>query len=56
MSSHVARVDPDTLAVTDVVDAPATGDFSTATAALQVNDEIWVGSVRGDRIALYPAE
>lgn len=56
MSSHVARVDPDTLAVTDVVDAPATGTFSTATAALQVNDEIWVGSVRGDRIALYPAE
>ena len=56
MSSHVARVDPDTLAVTDVVDEPATEDFFTATAALQVNDEIWVGSVRGDRIARYPAE
>lgn len=55
MSSNVARVDPDTLAVQDVVDEPATEDFFTATAALQVDDEIWVGSVRGDRIALYPA-
>ena len=56
MSSHVARVDPETLAVRDVVDVPATEDFFTATAALQVNDEIWVGSVRGDRIARYPAQ
>ncbi len=56
MSSHVARVDPETMAVRDVVDAPANEQFFTATAALQVDDEIWVGSVRGDRIARYPAD
>ncbi len=56
MSSHVARVDPETLAVQDVVDTPANEQFFTATAALQVDDEIWVGSVRGDRIARYPAQ
>ena len=56
MSSNVARVDPDTLAVENVVDEPANELFFTATAALQVDDEIWVGSVRGDRIARYPIE
>lgn len=54
MSSHVARVDPDTMAVEHVVDVPANEHFFTATAALHVNDEIWIGSMRGERIARYP--
>lgn len=56
MSSHVARVDPETMAVQEVVNHPASEQFFMATAALQVNDEIWTGSVRGDRIARFPIE
>jgi len=56
MSSHVARVDPETMTVDEIVTWPANERFFTATAALQVDDEIWIGSVRGDRIARYPAE
>lgn len=56
MSSHVARVDPETLAVQEVVNHPASAQFFMATAALQVGDEIWTGSVRGDRIARFPIE
>jgi hypothetical protein len=29
--------------------------FNFSTVALQVGKEIWVGSVRGDRIARFPA-
>ena len=53
MTSHVARVDPDTLAVEQIVNVPANEHFFGATAALQVNDEVWIGSVRGERIARY---
>lgn len=53
MTSHVSRVDPDTLALDPLVDVPANEHFFTATAALQVNDEIWIGSMRGDRIARH---
>ena len=34
---------------------PSDDVFFGATAALQVGKEIWIGSVRGDRIARYPA-
>ena len=54
MSSNVARIDPRTMEVQDIVDYPANEVFFTATAALQVGDEIWLGSMRGDRIARYP--
>ena len=29
--------------------------FSFGTVAIQVGKEIWVGAVRGDRIAVFPA-
>ena len=56
MGTHAARVDPDTLAVEHVVDVPANEHFFTGTAALDVGGEIWMGSMRGERIARYPAE
>ena len=55
MSSHVARVDPETLMVESLVDVPANPNFFSSTAAVQVGDEIWVASTRGERIARYPA-
>ena len=56
MRTHTARVDPDTLAVEHVVDAPANEHFFTGTAALEVGGEIWMGSMRGDRIARFPSD
>ena len=53
MSSHVARIDPDTMTIEDIVNFPASEVFFTSTAALQVEDEIWIGSMVGDRIARY---
>jgi sugar lactone lactonase YvrE len=55
MTSHVAVVNPDTLAIEGIVNFPANEVFFTATSALQVGDEIWVGSMRGDRIARFSA-
>jgi hypothetical protein len=54
-AAKVARWDPKTLKVEQVVNYPSDDIFFGATAALQVGKEIWIGSVRGDRIARYPA-
>ena len=56
MRTHTARVDPDTLAIEHVVDVPVNEHFFTGTAALDVGDEIWMGSVRGERIARFPGD
>ena len=55
-SAKVARIDPATLKVQEVVNYPSTDAFFGATAALQVGKEIWIGSVRGDRVARYPLD
>jgi hypothetical protein len=52
----VARWDPKTLKVEEAVRYPSDDIFFGATAALQVGKEIWIGSVRGNRIARYPAK
>jgi hypothetical protein len=53
-AARVARIDPHTLKVQQVVNYPSNDVFFGATAALQVGKEIWLGSVRGDRIARIP--
>ena len=53
--SYVAKVDPNTMKVRQVVEYPYNEVFSVGTVAIQVGNEIWVGSTRGDRIALFPA-
>jgi hypothetical protein len=55
-SAKVARIDPATLRFQEVVNYPSNDVFFGATAALQVGKEIWIGSVRGDRIARYPVD
>ena len=47
----VARVDPQTMAVTPVLDEPGRPEFSNGTVALQVGDTLWLGNFRGDRVA-----
>jgi sugar lactone lactonase YvrE len=53
-AARVIRVDPDKFTFQEVVTYPSTDVFFGATSALQVGREIWIGSVRGDRIARFP--
>jgi sugar lactone lactonase YvrE len=55
-ASHVAKVDPSSLKVQPLVQHPYDQTFTAGTVAIQVGKEIWVGSVRGDRIAIFPAQ
>lgn len=52
-SSNVARIDPDTFRLTEIIRHDDTTVFGTGTVAIEVGDEIWVGSLRGDRIARF---
>jgi sugar lactone lactonase YvrE len=48
----IARaIDPQTMEGEDLVHSPAIETFSNVTMALQVGDEIWIGTFAGDRIA-----
>lgn len=51
------KLDPETMALTPVVaHQPGVPGFDDATTALQVGDELWFGTFRGDRIAYMPAK
>jgi hypothetical protein len=52
---RVVLIDPDTLAVELIYAQDATPAFGGGTVALEVGNELWVGSYRGDRIAIVPA-
>lgn len=47
----VLRVDPDTLASETIVTEAEPKEFGSGTTALEVGDEYWIGTSRGDRIA-----
>lgn len=53
--STIVKIDPQTLAVREVIREPATPTFGAGTVAVEVGKEIWVGSFRGDRLAIFPA-
>jgi hypothetical protein len=54
-SSRVVKVDPKTLAVRDVLTRPDDAAFAGNTTAIEVGEDLWLGSYRGDRIAIVPA-
>ena len=54
-TSNIVKINPETLAARDVIREPATPTFGAGTVAVEVGSEIWVGSFRGDRIAIFPA-
>jgi hypothetical protein len=54
-ASIVVKVDPKTLAVREIIRHPNTPAFGAGTVAVEVGKEIWVGSFRGDRLAIFPA-
>lgn len=49
------KIDPDTLEVRDVVARADTPEFNAGTALVEVGNTLWVGSFRGNRIAIVPA-
>jgi hypothetical protein len=51
----VVKIHPETLAVREIVRRPNDQAFGDGTVAVEVGKEIWVGSFRGDRIAIFPA-
>jgi hypothetical protein len=55
LTTEVVQIDPAALTVRSLVHSPTNASFVyPGTIALQVGQEIWVGTVRGDRIARFP--
>ena len=52
--SNVARIDPRTLEFRRIFQHPAIDGFVTSTTGIQIGNELWLGSQRGDRIAFLP--
>jgi sugar lactone lactonase YvrE len=53
-SSNVVKIDPNTLKIQELIRYPYNDAFRFGTVAIQVGNEIWVGSNRGERIARFP--
>ncbi|HLK46699.1 MAG TPA: hypothetical protein VKT49_01115 [Bryobacteraceae bacterium] len=53
-TSDVVKVDPATLKLQKLIHHPNIDGFGVTTVAVQLGKELWLGSVRGDRIAIFP--
>jgi DNA-binding beta-propeller fold protein YncE len=53
-TSNVVKIDPATLKIQEILRQPNDASFGAGTVAVQIGKEIWVGSFRGDRIAIFP--
>ena len=49
------KIDPETLEVEDVITVADTEAFGAGTALVEVGESLWVGSFRGNRLAIFPA-
>jgi hypothetical protein len=52
-TTQIVKIDPKTLKVQEVLNKPAVGPFNAGTVAVEVGNQYWVGSFRGDRIAIF---
>ncbi len=52
VDSVVASLDPDSMIFSEIVYLPATEEFGGGTSAIFVDNELWIGTFRGDRIAI----
>jgi len=52
-TSVIGRIDPQTMTYQEIINRTLAPGFTAATVAVQVGDEFWVGSFRGDRISRY---
>lgn len=53
-ASIVVSIDPKTLAVREILRHPNAPAFGAGTVAVEVGNDLWVGSFRGDRLAIFP--
>ena len=53
-TSNVAKIDPETLEVQRVFQHPSIEGFAASTTAIQIGNEIWLGTNRGEMIAYFP--
>jgi hypothetical protein len=51
---RIYRMDPATLALTEVIRSGVYGVMGAGTGAIQVGNKIWVSSFRADRIGIFP--
>jgi hypothetical protein len=52
---HVGRIDPrGAMSVKEIIKQPYDAGFGAATVAVQVGNQIWIGTNRGDRIGYFP--
>lgn len=49
------KIDPQTMAQTPYLKVPGTAAFDNGTTTLQVGRDLWIGTYRGDRVAVIPA-
>ncbi|MEP7304457.1 MAG: hypothetical protein ABJA98_02955 [Acidobacteriota bacterium] len=54
-TSRVIKINPSTLKIQELIRYPFNSAFNFSTVAVQVGKEMWLGSVRGDRVARFPA-
>jgi sugar lactone lactonase YvrE len=54
-SWKAVSIDPKTLSVREILTQLDTAAFGGGTAIVEVGDDLWVGSARGNRIAIIPA-
>jgi hypothetical protein len=54
-TSNAATIDQQKMTVRRVFQHPAMAGFVASTTAVQIGNEMWLGSQRGDRIAYFPA-
>jgi DNA-binding beta-propeller fold protein YncE len=54
-TTNVVKIDPETLKITELINQPNTEFFASGTVAIPIGNNLWVGSFRGDRIAIFPA-
>jgi hypothetical protein len=55
-TTNIVKIEPKTLKVTEIRTEINTPEFGAGTVTVQVGKELWVGSYRGDRIAIFPAK
>ena len=53
-TSNVATIDPQTLDVQPIFQHPFIEGFAASTTAIQIGNEMWLGTYRGERIAYFP--
>jgi len=54
-TTNIVSVNPETLAVKEILRHPDGAVYGGGTVAAEVGNSLWVGSFRGDRIAVFPA-